>query len=304
MAFTVDGHVHIVPREQLGKENPRFGTVLKEYGYQDKPGGGFHIMPPYIKDSCFDADMLVHLMDVYEVDKAVILQSLMSPVGDAIAGALACYPERLAGAMNVEPVDGWRQQMAAWKEKGLTAVKFEMRAYTDKVCYPDIRYNDRRMMDIFEEAGRLDLTVTIDPAPVNFPVYQPDAFLEAVSSFPDVRFVLCHLGYPKPVDTPEERSKWEKMILAAARPNCWIDLSAIPDLFDAEGWPYPSAMDLLSYVKDRTGADKLIWGTDIPGTLQRATYPQMKEMFRRSGCLSGADLEKVMGQNAREAYKL
>ena len=304
MAFTVDGHVHIVPKEQKGKVNSRFGTELKEYGYQEKPGGGFNIMPPYIADSCFSADTLVHMMDVYEVDKAVILQSLMSPVGSAIAEAVAKYPDRLAGAMNVEPVDGWREHMAAWKEKGLTAVKFEMRAYTDEACYPDICYNDKRMMDIFEEAGRLDLTITIDPAPVDFPVYQPEAFLEAVSSFPEVRFVLCHLGYPRPIDTPENRDKWEKMISAATRKNCWIDISAMPDFFDAEGWPYPTALDLLAWVKERVGADKLIWGTDIPGTLQRATYPQMKEMSRRAKCLSGPELDKVMGQNAREAYKL
>ena len=49
--------------------------------------------------------------------------------------------------------------------------------------------------------------------------------------------------------------------------------------------------------------EKLIWGSDVPGTLNRATYPQMMEMFRRAGLTEG-ELEGLFYANALRAYDL
>ena len=95
----------------------------------------------------------------------------------------------------------------------------------------------------------------------------------------------------------------ERMADLAKLPNCWLDVSAMPDFFGEEGWPYPTALELLRRVRDRVGVRKLIWGSDIPGTLCSAAYPQMMEMFRRSD-LSPAELEALFCRNAPEAYAL
>ena len=78
----------------------------------------------------------------------------------------------------------------------------------------------------------------------------------------------------------------------------------MPDFFDSEGWPYPTALKLLKEAKDTVGAEKLIWGTDISGTLNRAAYPQMIEMFYRADCLEEKELDQLFYQNARDAYRL
>lgn len=300
----IDAHVHITPASALGTGNERFGTEVMPYGYLKMGDEGFYTMPPYIHDSQFTEDTLVKLMDVHGVEKAVILQSLMSPQNEAVARAVEKYPERLAGAMIVEPVDDWEDQMKYWRDRGLHAVKFEMRAYTNPAAYPDISYMDPRMLKIFENAQRLGLTVTIDPAPVDFPVYDPEKLYEAVRRFPDLHFVLCHMGYPRPVDTPELERKWEQMLGVAALPNCFLDVSAMPDFFDKEGWPYPTALGLLRKAKETVGAEKLIWGTDISGTLNRATYSQMIEMFYRADCLNEEELDGLFCRNAVRAYRL
>lgn len=300
----IDAHVHITPEASLGRRNERFGTQLENYGYLKKGDGGFYIMPPYMMDSSFTEDTLIHLMDVYDIDQSVILQSLLSPQNEAVAHAIEKYQNRLSGAMILEPVDGWREELAYWYKRGLRIIKFEMRSYTDQACYPDICYDDKRMLSIFEEAEKRRMAVTIDPAPVDFPVYQPDALWRAVKLFPNLRFVICHLAYPYPIDTVERRKRWEKMLSIAALPNCWLDVSALPDLFDREGWPYPTALDLLRQAKDLLGPMKLVWGSDITGTLNRATYPQMIEMFRRAECFSDSELEYLFYENAKIAYQL
>lgn len=300
----IDAHVHITQATALGTKNERFGTEVMPYGYLKMGNEGFYTMPPYVHDSQFTEDTLVKLLDVYGVEKAVILQSLMSPQNEAVARAVEKYPERLAGAMIVEPVDDWEEQMQYWRDRGLRAIKFEMRAYTNPAAYPDISYMDPRMLKFFENAQRLGLTVTIDPAPVDFPVYDPEKLCEAVRRFPDLHFVLCHMGYPRPVDTPELERKWEQMLSVAALPNCFLDVSAMPDFFDKEGWPYPTALRLLRKAKEVAGAEKLIWGTDISGTLNRATYSQMIEMFYRADCLNEEELDGLFYRNAVRAYRL
>lgn len=303
MRTIIDAHVHITPAEALGRENRRFGTRNLPYGYLQLGDGGFQTMPCFIRDSQFTAETLVHMMDVYGVERAVIQQSLMAEVNEAIAAAVQRWPDRLAGAMVLEPVPGWEQQMDRLYAAGLHSIKFEMRAYTNQACYPNASYDDDEMMAFFAAAAQRGMTVTIDPAPVDFPIYDPRALETAVSAFPNLRFVLCHLAYPRPIDTPERRARWERMLSIAKRPNCWLDVSAMPDFFDAEGWPYPTALALAAHARDICGADKLIWGSDITGTLVRATYPQMIAMYERAP-FSEAELEQLFSRNAQEAYAL
>lgn len=304
MQKCIDAHVHITPAGALGQKNPRFGTENLPYGYLRMGEGGFQTMPCYLHDSQFTDDTLVHMMDVYGVEKAVILQSLMAPQNARVAAAVQQYPDRLAGAMVLEPVPGWQEELDYWYTRGLHALKFEMRAYTNPSCYPQARYDDPQMTAFFDEAQRRQMTVTIDPAPIDFPVYQPEAFARAVRNHPEARFVLCHLGYPSPLDKPGMRDRWKSMIQAACAENCWIDVSAMPDLFDAEGWPYPTALALLNEVRDCCGIEKLIWGSDIPGTLNRATYPQMRDMFAKRTGWPQQDLDRLFYENARQAYQL
>lgn len=299
----IDAHVHITPAGQLGKVNERYHTQLLENGYKKKGDEGFYIMPPYMHDSQFTSDTLIATMDAYGIEKAVILQTLMAEVNQDVADAVRKYPGRLAGAMVVEPKAGFKEEMIRWHEAGLNIIKFEMRAQSDLQCYRDIIYTSSEMMEMFEIAEQLGLTVTIDPAPTNFSIYRPDALEEAISAFPNVRFVLCHLGYPRPLETKEEMERWHRMIEVTAHKNCWVDCAAMPDMFNEEGYPYPSALKVLKEVIQVAGIDSVIWGTDITGTLTKATYPQMMDMYQKTDYLRETDLQKIYYDNAISAYK-
>ena len=303
MGKYIDAHVHLVPEDAVGKRFEPLDSELAPYGFRHTHEGDFYALPPYMHDSQFTADTLVKMMDVYGVEYAVIQQTPLSPQNEATARAVEKYPDRLAGAMMLAPAEGWQAEMDYWFGRGLKSIKFEMRSYACEKMFPFVRYNEPPLLEMFRKAGSLGMTVTIDTAPVNFDIYTPDALYEAVSACPDTRFVICHMGYPLPVDTPERKEKWRKMIAIAALPNCWLDLCAMPDFFDAEGWPFPTALSLLGEVKKAVGCRKLLWGSDIPGTLNRATYPQMQEMFRRAD-LTEEELVDIYYNNALTAYTL
>ncbi|MBQ1415246.1 MAG: amidohydrolase [Lachnospiraceae bacterium] len=299
----IDAHVHIIPETALGSRSEPLGTEQSAYGFRTTHDGAFYAVPPFVHDSQFTADTLVKMMDVYGVDFAVIQQTPLWPLNEEIARAVEAYPDRLAGAMLLDPADGWQDEMEYWYARGLRSVKFEMRSVTCGLMHPDLRYDSPVMTEMFAKAGAMGMTVTIDPAPADFPIYTPETLRRAVEALPGTRFVICHLGFPVPIGTEKLRAKWEAMAGIAALPNCWLDVSAMPDFFDEEGWPFPTALELLREVKRTVGAEKLIWGSDIPGTLNRATYPQMMEMFRRAG-LTADELDGLFYANASTAYGL
>ena len=297
----VDAHVHLVPASALGAGEPRLGSRLLPGGLRETAEGAFYALPPYIPESRFPAEGLIALMDACGVSRAVVQQTPLAPQNEETALAVARYPDRLAGAMLLEPGEGWEREMDYWHERGLGSVKLEMRSLTARGMYPGLGYGD--LIPLFRRAGKKGLTVTIDPAPADYPVYDPEGLGQAVRSCGDTRFVLCHLAYPSPLDRPDCRERWERMAALGALPNCWLDVSAMPDFFDAEGWPYPTALALTRRALDRLGPGKLIWGSDAPGTLCRAAYPQLMDMFCRAG-LRECELEALFAGSAERAYTL
>ena len=69
----IDAHAHIFAkiagRREKEKTSPgRFGKVIVG-------DNASQILPPFLINSCFDAELLVNMMDYYGVDKAVLLQN-------------------------------------------------------------------------------------------------------------------------------------------------------------------------------------------------------------------------------------
>ncbi|MDO4633195.1 MAG: amidohydrolase family protein [Eubacteriales bacterium] len=275
MRRRIDAHVHITGTEKL---------LPKQMIY-------------------FTVEELIALMNFHGIEKAVIQQSLANEQNDVIAEAVKRYPDRLAGSMIIEPKGDWKARMQECKKKGLRSVKFEMEAHTDKNAYPNARFNDSDMTAIFGEAERLGLTVVIDPARIDLPSYDPEGLQEAVAAHPKLKFVLCHLGFPMPIETEQQRQEWKKMIDCAKYDNCWVDIAAMPDLFLWEGRPYPTMLQLLKWVKETYGCEKLIWGTDIPGLLKSETYQNMISVFEDSGIFTEEELDMIFYKNACQVYQ-
>ena len=209
MRKRIDAHVHITPETCLGRKNERFGTENLPYGRLKMGDGGFQTMPCYIHDSQFTSDTLINMMDLYGVERAVLLQSLMNQLNPEITQAVHKYPDRLVGAMIVEPKEGWQQEMRRLAEEGLRVIKFEMRAFTNPNCYPDARYDDPMMTALFDEAEKLGLTITIDPAPINFPVYNPDALATAIERHPNACYATLAIRCRwKPLNSVKNGTRW------------------------------------------------------------------------------------------------
>lgn len=299
----IDAHIHLLPSRLVNTQDPYSKALLDQYGRIHKSDGEIlDYMPSPSDGGTFSAESLVRLMDRYSVSRSIILQSSFFRITEEIADSIAKYPDRLIGAMVLDPVEESLNEIQKWRRRGLTAVKYEMRGLSQR--YPDLRLDSPIMMEIYKNAGALGVTVVMDPGPVGWSCYQPKELEKAVLRNPSTRFVICHMGMmtPETIGTHPGNTLWQEMIALAKYENVWMDISAMPDLFMEEGYPFPTSASSISQFMKQYGNDKPIWGSDAPGTIQNATYGQMKDMYLKCPLFSDTDLEKMFSLNAMAAY--
>jgi predicted TIM-barrel fold metal-dependent hydrolase len=305
----IDAHVHIVPAHLLGKTDHRFGVTVEAYGIKRFPDGSFYqFMPDFIPDSRYTAETLLRSMDNLGIEKGIIIQSPCLPINEDVIQAVRFHPERLKGAMIIEPRDEkCLKKIEVLYRRGLTVLKFEMSAglgFSHPNMYPDLKFDSPLFQMICAKAEDLSITMVIDPGPIGSPGYQVAELNRTVRRFPKLRFVICHLGFPFPAlkEDAAKYERWKEMTGLAMHGNVWFDISALPALFGQEGFPFPSASTFLREFIARFGAHKAIWGSDVPGTLCYATYAQLSDVFERSKLFTEQEKDFLFFQNAQRAY--
>lgn len=299
----IDGHVHINPFHEVGWVDKLTGMTKLEYGIiADKNGNARRAAPSCMNNGIFTAEQLIATMDENGVEKAVVMAHLASDICETAFDALSKYPNRLRTAISVVPDENGIKELEYWNSKGISILKCEMRGMNEFLGKVDI--DEPRMLNLFKKAEELKMTVVIDPSPSTFPSYQPEGIERVLDVCPDMKLVICHMGFPfKGMrKNPTIYKKWLKMTSLAARDNVHFDVTAIPDLFEEENFPWSSAMEFLNEFVSRYGSDKAIWGTDIPGTFRNATYKQMQVAFERCEFLTEDDKDKLFYRNANTVY--
>ncbi len=309
MRKIIDAHVHIIPAHLIRNDSGN-RVRFERYGRALLPDGSvYQFMPDICADSMFDAATLIRAMDNMGIAKAVIMQApLYGFLNEDVVDAVRTSPERLAGAMQIDPKDeSCLAEMDRYAKAGLSVIKFEMSEGAG-FCgmYPDIRLDSPLFMKIWARAEALRLAVTIDPSPIHCRGYQVEALETVTSAFPRLNFIICHLGFPYKglQENSKDYVRWKRMTALAARDNVWFDISALSTFYQDEAYPFASAAGIVSEFASRYSIRKAIWASDVPGALVFATYRQLLEMFTRSSLFTDADRELLLYENAMAAYRL
>ena len=103
---------------------------------------------------------------------------------------------------------------------------------------------------------------------------------------------------------PKLWSAWLEQIRLGTLPNVWFDLSALPyHVREEEEYPFPSTKRYFDLARRIVGAEKLLWGTDIPWLLGTANYQQLVAhgKFLLSDCTE-KEREMIFAENAWDVY--
>lgn len=216
------------------------------------------------------------------VDKALLLgfkaggsQGIEVP-NEYLADLARSYPDKLVWACCVIPTEpGSAEEVQRWVlEHGAVAVGELGPAYSN------YRLDDPRCFPVYDVAVQLDVPLVVHAGLVQsrfgrLKYADLMAVDEVAIEFPDLRIVICHLGYPRYEDGAFLVAKHENVYADIA----WLaGLAAQDRRIVARNMPtveYPYfhlAYPLLYYFAQTFGeSDKLVWGTDYPAGTPRAS---------------------------------
>lgn len=304
----IDAHAHIFP-EVRGRIKD---GITRSAGYGKIRVGTdqiLRVLPPTAIETVHPPEVLIEHMDWVGVDKTVLLQgAFYGECNRYVAEAIYRWPDRFLGAAFLDPWSPGTRHMFdnATGELGFRAVKLELsEAAGLSGVHPDLRLDDPDVAWLWEAMEQHNFLLTLDLGAIGSISYQTAAIRNIIDQHPHLRVVIAHLCQPSPAAEQDEVlwKAWKEQITLAQHPHVWLDTAALPAYLAEEGYPFPSARRYIQMAADLVGADKIMWGTDVPGLLTVATYRQLVDLgWAHTDFLSSEDQKKIMGLNAAEVY--
>lgn len=297
----IDAHAHVA-QYISGFTSRGELRAVGEGKAQYSSGEVFQMFPPEMGDIGVTPEALIKVMDKNGVEKAVLLQgNWLGFQNEYTYKAVEKYPDRFVGAGTYDPfcvnVEAVKNHL--FNELGFKIVKFELSNGSGLMANRPPVYLDGTVMNgCYAHARENGLTVVLDIGRPGNPCWQVDAVASAVSKYPEVNFVLCHLLAPQIGDKELLKEALGKLAL----PNVYFDISSLASNQKPETYPYPTAVEHLKNAKSIVGADRLMFGSDMPSALSRDSYEHLKDYIIESGVFNGKELEDVFYNTAQKIY--
>jgi len=285
----IDCHLHVCPR--VGGTDGRLPYQARVYGKAQSSQGLVQLLPPCFERTDSPAELALAHMDWVGVDRAFLVQGPMYGFHNRyVAGAVARWPERFLGFAIVEPARGAEaaQELRDCRERGLRGLKIEWPGTL--ALAPGTTMGGSEEWKVWRQAEELGMPLFLHLVSGEDQVEDVRRLVEELN----IRVVIAHLG-----GAPAEG--WQEQVRLAGDARVYVSCSAVP-FATREDFAAPKARDLLKEAVDLVGAEKIMWGSDYPGTLTRLTYPQTLEWVRTyCNFLSPEAMSAILGGTA-EAF--
>ncbi|MGA2501661.1 MAG: amidohydrolase family protein, partial [Tepidisphaeraceae bacterium] len=263
------------------------------------------LIPDSWGDASFPHDTLVKVMDRHGVSKAVLMQgSFYGFCNDYTFEAQQSHPGRLFGMGTFDPYAHQSRAIMEhlirdYKFRGL---KFEIsRSFGLMGYHPDLRIDGDPMTPIWEFAEKENLVVSLDLGTFGEPSFQIEAMARIAGRYAAIRFIIEHLFYPGPRRFNDVRSA---LGLFVPLKNVFFTIASIPNSAMPEAYPFPTASRYAGIARDIVGADRILWGSDLPSVVVNATYRELIDYIAECGLFSTEELRKIYTENANRVYRL
>ena len=297
----IDAHAHVI--QYIAGFTSR--GELRGIGHgkaQYADGSSFQMIPPEVGEYGASPEALLKIMDDNGVEKAVLLQGqFFGFQNEYTAEAIRKYPARFTGAASYDPfcvkVEDIKRHLFA--ELGFKAVKFEVSNGSGLMAYHQLIDLDGQIMNTqYKYAADNGLVFVIDIGRSRNCCWQVDALASSVKRYPSITFVVCHLLAPQQCDVELLKCTIGKLSF----PNVFFDLASLPANQKPEKYPYPTAVEHLRTAKAEVGADRLMFGTDMPSNLCRDSYANLKDYIVESGVFDEHELKAIFYDTADSVY--
>jgi predicted TIM-barrel fold metal-dependent hydrolase len=246
------------------------------------------LMPPSFERTDSPPELALAHMDWMGVDRAFLVQGPMYGFHNRyVAGAVSRWPDRFLGFAIVDPTKGDAavDELTGCWERGLRGLKIEWPAAQGMA--PKVSLTGEQEWKVWRRARELGLVLYLHL------LHGTDQVegVRRIAGELGLTIVIAHLG-GAPADG------WQDQVALAKEEGVYIGCSAVP-FATREDYPAPRACELLAEAVDIVGSDRIMWGSDYPGTLTRFTYPQTLEWIRtHCNALTAEQIADILGNTA------
>jgi len=277
----IDAHSHLWLRQDTLVDGSAIRTLQPNGSRSVFFGEERQMLPPFMIDGRNTAEVFLSNMNYAQVGAAVVVQEVIDGNQNTyLSEVQATYPERFF-CMGM-----------AWT---LEEAKAVLAAGLRGIAFPGHRMKEslHTLMPIFKFMEEQDMVLSMclgeDPR-------QIAEMAEVIQECPELKVAIGHFGM---VTT----SAFESQVkLALEGQNVMIESGGITWLYNAEFYPYPSAVRSIRQAADRVGVDRLMWGSDYPRTITAITYRMSYDFLFRSTLLTPDEQAAFLGENAKRFY--
>jgi len=292
----------------------RFGRLEFTPGDED-----YYIqwMPPVLEDMSSSPELIVAQMDYVGVDRAVLQHDrIYGKLDEFLGDCVRRYPDRFVALAQVDEWVGGRDDQLERLRRQVEDLGHSGLYFSTGGFFQDdfkIGLNHPSLEPLWELVGDLGITVHWYAGKLRQPLtenYREEMreFITWAEAHPDVPSVLTHglnnvrfdMGKLDRFSIPPEISTLLKF------PGWHMELMLHLMAGDLEFPPYEDGLSALvqSLVED-VGAEKLVWGSDMPACERTVTYKQSMILLQsRCGFLSNEQRNAIMGENLARLYPL
>ncbi len=275
----IDAHTHLWKKQDTWVDGKRILSLKNGRSiFMDEE---VQMIPPFIIDGVNSAEVFLSNMNYAQVGAAVVVQELIDGNQNAyLTEVQQQYPDRffcLGMAWNLD------EAKAAYAA-GLKGIAFPGHRMKESLLtlIPIFKYMEEQGMVLSMCLGESEAQI--------------DEMKEVIQECPRLKVAIGHFGM---VTTP---SFQRQVLLAREGKNVMVESGGITWLYNAEFYPYPSAIRSIKQAADWVGMDRLMWGSDYPRTITAITYKMSYDFVSKSTELTDEEKALFLGQNALQFY--
>lgn len=297
----IDAHVHLVQCIcGTGAQGSMRAIGGGKAMYDD--GTEYTLIPPELGEYDVTPEAALKVMDAHNVEKAVLLQGNFMGFQNLYSlDAQHKYPDRFLAAASYDPYSRSRDTIVKhlFEDLGFRVVKFEVSTGSGLMAnHATLPLDGELMEKEYAFADDHDLIFVIDIGKYGSESSQIDALRRAILRHPRMRFVVCHLLAPKAT----EEQQMKDGLAALALPNVWFDLASIQNNVKPDFAPYPVSRRFINSAVEVVGADRILFGTDLPSNLCKFTYQDMIDTVAKDEKLSEEQKQLILYGNAEKVF--
>ena len=275
----IDAHTHLWKKQDTWVDGKRILSLKNGRSiFMDEE---VQMLPPWLVDGVNSAEVMLSNMDYAQVGGAVVVQELIDGnQNEYLTEVQRAYPDRLFCMGMAWTLD----EAKAVHEAGMKGIAFPGHRMKEPL---------QGLMPIFKymEGQGMVLSMCLGDDK-----NQIAEMKEVIQECPQLKVAIGHFGM---VTTPSFKSQ---VMLAREGDNVMVESGGITWLYNAEFYPYPSAIRSIREAAEWVGMDRLMWGSDYPRTITAITYRMSYDFVSKSAELSEAEKALFLGQNAQRFY--